>query len=121
VAGTVDVSREFLYHILAGDDWGWKGLMPARKDVLPLRPPARLDLATLEPPKSRLAWSGWAMFAIDAGTEQEARAIAGSVLDQMGVAATISEDRTGAVPDGLWTVTADIDLSDVLVEPDHRP
>jgi hypothetical protein len=118
VAGTVDVSREFLYHILAGDDWGWKGLIPARKDVLPPRPPARLDLATLEPPKSQLAWSGRAMFAIDGGTEQEARAIAGGVLDQMAVAATISEDRTGAVPDGLWTVTADIDLSDVLVEPD---
>jgi hypothetical protein len=121
VAGTVDVSREFLYHILAGDDWGWKGLMPSRKDVLPPRPPARLDLATLEPPKLQLAWSGWAMFAIDAGTEQEARAIAGGVLDQMDVAATISEDRTGPVPEGLWTVTADIDLGDVLVEPDDAP
>jgi hypothetical protein len=119
VAGTVDVSREFLYHVLAGDDWGWKGLMPARKDELPPRPPARLDPATLEPPKTHLAWSGWAMFAIDAGSEQEARTIARGVLDQMDVEATISPERTGPVPDGLWTVTAEIGLNGVRVEPDE--
>jgi len=118
VAGTVDVSREFLYHILAGDDWTWKGLMPARKDVLPPRPPARLDPATLEPPTARPAWSAGVMFAIDAGNEQEARAIAGAVLDEMGVTATILGDRTGPVPEGLWTVTADVDLGNVTVEPD---
>jgi hypothetical protein len=118
VAGTVDVSREFLYHILAGDDWTWKGLMPARKDVLPPRPPARLDPATLEPPAAGPAWSAGVMLAIDAAGEQEARAIAGAVLDQMDVTATIRDDRTGPVPEGLWTVTADVDLSDVTVEPD---
>jgi len=118
VAGTVDVSREFLYHILAGDDWTWKGLMPARKDVLPPRPPARLDPATLEPPTARPAWSAGVMFAIDAGSEQEARAIAGAVLGEMGVTATILGDRTGPVPEGLWTVTADVDLGNVTVEPD---
>ena len=118
VAGTVDVSREFLYHILAADDWTWKGLMPARKDVLPPRPPARLDPATLEPPTARPAWSAGVMFAIDAGNEQEARAIAGAVLDEMGVTATILGDRTGPVPEGLWTVTADVDLGNVTVEPD---
>jgi hypothetical protein len=58
------------------------------------------------------------MFAIDAGSEQEARAIASTVLDQMDVAATIRDDRTGPVPEGLWTVTADVDLSGVAVEPD---
>ena len=119
VAGTVDVSREFLYHILAGDDWTWKGLMPARKDVLPPRPPARLDPATLEPPAARPSWSAGVMFAIDAGSEQEARAIAGAVLDQMGGTATILGDRTGPVPEGLWTVTADVDLGNVTVEPDN--
>ena len=119
VAGTVDVSREFLYHILAGDDWTWKGLMPARKDVLPPRPPARLDPATLEPPTARPAWSAGVMFAIDAGSEQEARAIAVAVLDEMGVTATILGDRTGPVPEGLWTVTADVDLGNVTVEPDN--
>src|SRR5580693_2587540 len=119
VAGTVDVSREFLYHILAADDWTWKGLMPARKDVLPPRPPARLDPATLEPPTARRAWSAGVMFAIDAGSGQEARAIAGAVLDEMGVTATILGDRTGPVPEGLWTVTADVDLGNVTVEPDN--
>ena len=119
VAGTVDVSREFLYHILAGDDWTWKGLMPARKDVLPPRPPARLDPATLEPLAAQPAWSAGVMFAIEAGSEQEARAIAGTVLGQMDVAATIRDDRTGPVPDGLWTVTADVDFSKVTVEPDN--
>jgi hypothetical protein len=119
VAGTVDVSREFLYHILAGDDWTWKGLMPARKDVLPPRPPARLDPATLEPPVPEPIWSAGVMLAIDAGSEQEARAIAGEVLDQMDVTATIRSDRTGPVPEGLWTVTARVDLADVTVEPDN--
>jgi hypothetical protein len=118
VAGTVDVSREFLYHVLAGDDWTWKGLMPARKDAAPPRPPAHLDPATLEPPAARPAWSAGVMFALDAGGEQEARAIAGTVLDQMDVTATIRDDRTGPVPEGLWTVTADVDLSNVTVEPD---
>jgi hypothetical protein len=118
VAGTVDVSREFLYHILAGDDWTWKGLMPARKDVLPPRPPARLDPTTLEPPTARPVWSAGVMLAIDAAGEQEARAIAAAVLDRMDVTATIRDDRTGPVPEGLWTVTADVDLSDVTVEPD---
>jgi hypothetical protein len=118
VAGTVDVSREFLYHVLAGDDWTWKGLMPARKDVLPPRPPAHLDPATLEPPVAQPAWSAGVMFAIDAGGEQEARAIAGTVLDQMDVTATIRDDRTGPVPEGLWTVTAEVDLTSVTVEPD---
>jgi hypothetical protein len=119
VAGTVGVSREFLYHILAGDDWTWKGLMPARKDVLPPRPPARLDPATLEPPRARAAWSAGVMLAVDAGSEQEARAVAGRLLGQMDVPATIRDDRTGPVPEGLWTVTADVDLSDVTVEPDN--
>jgi hypothetical protein len=119
VAGTVDVSREFLYHILAGDDWTWKGLMPARKDAAPPRPPARLDPATLEPPVPQPGWSAGVRFAIDAGSEQEARAIAGTVLGQMGVAATILGDRTGPFPEGLWTVTADVDLSEVTVEPDN--
>jgi len=118
VAGTVDVSREFMYHVLAGDDWTWRGLMPARKDVLPPRPPACLDPATLEPPQAGPTWSAGVMLAIDSGSEQEARAIAGTVLDQMDVAATIRDDRTGPVPEGLWTVTADADLSEVTVEPD---
>ena len=93
--------------------------MPARKDVLPPRPPARLDPATLEPPVPRPVWSAGVRFAIDAGSEQEARAIAGTVLGQMGVPATILGDRTRPFPEGLWTVTADVDLSEVTVEPDN--
>jgi hypothetical protein len=117
VAGTVDVSREFLYHILAGDDWTWKGLMPARKDVRPPRPPARLDPATLERPAAPAAWSARARFAIEAEDEPGARAIADAVLDLMRVDATIGT-RAGSLPEGLWTVIADIDLSQVQVEPD---
>jgi probable F420-dependent oxidoreductase len=59
------------------------------------------------------------MFAIDAGSEQEARAIAETVLGRTDLAATIHDDRTGPVPEGLWTVTADVDLSQVTVEPDN--
>jgi hypothetical protein len=118
VAGTTGVSREFLYHILAGDDWTWKGLAPARKDVLPPRPPARLDRATLEPPAARPAWSARAMFAMEASDEQEARAIAGSVLDQMNVADAISQTQAAPIPEGLWTVNADLDLAGERFEPD---
>jgi DNA-binding phage protein len=123
VAGAAGVSREFVYHILAGDDWTWKGLMPASKDVLPPRPPARLDPATLEPPAYPRAWSGTVTFAVEAGSEQEASAIARSVLDQMGAPAAISgavpgPGQDGPVPERLWTVAADFDLSGMQVEPD---
>ncbi len=117
VAGTVAVSRDDLYHVLAGDDWAWKDLMPARTDAPPPRPPARLDPATLEPQAGPAAWSAWARFAIDAEDELEARAIADAVLDQMKVDAAIGP-RTGPFPEGLWTVTAEVDLSEVQVEPD---
>ena len=117
VADTVGVSRDVLYHILAGDDWTWTGLMPARKDVRPPRPPARLDPATLERSAAPAAWSARARFAVKAEDEPEARAIADGVLDLMRVDATIGT-RTGPLPEGLWTVIADIDLSEVQVEPD---
>jgi DNA-binding phage protein len=119
VATTAGVSREFLYHILAGDDWTWKGLTPARKDAPPPRPPARLDPATLQPPAAPLAWSARVNLAIEAGSEQEARAIAGGVLDQMGNTAAIGELQAGLVPEGLWTVTADVDLGGTNFEPDN--
>ena len=124
VAGTAGVSREFLYHVLAGDDWTWKGLIPASKDVLPPRRPACLDPATLEPPAGPQTWSATVTFAVEAGSEQEASAIARSVLDQMGGPAAISGampgtgQESGPVPERLWTVAADFDLSGMQVEPD---
>jgi hypothetical protein len=92
--------------------------MPARKDVLPPRPPARLDLATLEPPAAGPAWIARAMFAMEASDEQEARAIAGRVLDQMNVADAISEIQAAPIPEGLWSVNADLDLAGEQFEPD---
>jgi DNA-binding phage protein len=117
VAGTVGISREFLYHVLAGEEWTWGTVLPAGKDAPPPRPPARADPAALEPPADPLAWSAWARFAIEADDEQQARTIADGVLEQMKVAAAIGP-RTGPFPEGLWTVTADVDLSQVHVEPD---
>jgi hypothetical protein len=58
-------------------------------------------------------------FAIEAGSEQEARAIADGVLDQMGGTAAIDDPRAGPVPGGLWTVTADVDLAGTDFEPDN--
>jgi len=118
VAATVGVSREFLYHVLAGDDWTWKGLTPARKDTAPPRPAARLDPATLQPPATPPAWSARVAFAMEAGSEQEARAIADGVLEQMGNTAAVRELQAGPVPEGLWTVNADIDLAGINFEPD---
>jgi hypothetical protein len=118
VAGTIGVSREFLYHILAGDDWTWKALMPARKDVLAPRPPAHLDRTTLEPPAAKPTWSARVMFAMEAGSEHEAKQIAGRVLDQMAVADVISQTQAAPIPEGLWTVNADLDLAGVQFEPD---
>jgi hypothetical protein len=37
----------------------------------------------------------------------------------MGGTATILGERTGPVPEGLWTVTADVDLGNITVEPDN--
>jgi DNA-binding phage protein len=117
VAATAGISREFLYHVLAGEEWTWGTVLPARTDSPAPRPPARLDPATLEPSAGPPAWSAWARFAIEADGEQEARTIANGVLEQMKVAAAIGA-RTGPFPAGLWTVTADVDLSGVHVEPD---
>jgi hypothetical protein len=118
VAATVGVSREFLYHVLAGDDWAWKGLTPARKDVLPQRPPARLDPATFEPPATAPGWSARVMLAIEAASEEQARASASTVLDPMGVGATVTGPVAGALPDGLWAVQADIEFPAMTLEPD---
>jgi hypothetical protein len=124
VAGTAGVSREFLYHILAGDDWTWKALIPASKDVLPPRPPARLDPAILEPPAGPQTWSATVTFAVEAGSEHEASAIARGVLDQMGGPTAISGampgtgQESGPIPERLWTVAADFDLSGMQVEAD---
>jgi hypothetical protein len=117
VAGTVGISRDFLYHVLAGEEWTWGAVLPAGKDAPPPRPPARLDPATLEPPAGPPAWSAWARFAIEADDEREARTIADGVLEQMKVVAAVGPG-TGPLPGGLWTVTADVDLSGVQVEPD---
>jgi hypothetical protein len=117
VAFTAGVSREFLYHVLAGDDWTWKGLMPARKDVSPPRPPARLDPVTLEPPTSS-RWSARLMLAIAAAGEEQARVSAGTVLGPMDVAATVSGPVAGVLPDGLWAVQADFEFPAITVEPD---
>jgi hypothetical protein len=117
VAATAGVSREFLYHVLAGDDWTWKGLTPARKDVSPPRPPARLDPATLEPPATS-RWSARVMLAIEAAGEDQARTSARTVLDPMGVAATVSGPVAGVLPDGLWAVEADFEFPATTAEPD---
>lgn len=117
VAHTAGVSREFLYHVLAGDDWTWKGLTPARKDVSPPRPPARLDPATLEPPASH-RWSARVMLAIEAASEEQARMSASTVLGLIDVPATVSGPVAGALPDGLWAVQADIELPALIAGPD---
>jgi DNA-binding phage protein len=117
VAATVGISREFLYHVLAGDEWTWGGVLPAAKHAPSPRPPGPPDPAALRPPAAPLTWSAWARFAMEAEDEPEAMAIAEAVLEQMKVAATIGPG-TGPFPDGLWTVTADVDLSGVEVNPD---
>lgn len=118
IAFTAGVSREFLYHILAGDDWTWKALTPARKDVLPPRPPARLDPVTLEPPTSS-RWSARVMLAIEAASEDQARTSASTVIDPMNVATTVSGPVAGVLPDGLWAMHADIEFPAMTVEPDN--
>ncbi len=118
VASTAGVSREFLYHVLAGDDWTWKGLTPVRKDVSPPhRRPARLDPATLEPPASA-RWSARVMLAIEAASKEQARMSASTVLEPMNVAATVSGPVAGVLPDGLWAVQADIEFPAMTIEPD---
>jgi hypothetical protein len=115
VASTAGVSREFLYHVLAGDDWTWKGLMPPRKDVLPARPRA----ARLKPEDRTTGWTVQVRLAIEAASESEARAIGQAALAEIG--ATV-KDEPIAIPSstGLWSVTALMDLSGLgTIEPDN--
>jgi hypothetical protein len=117
VASTAGVSREFLYHVLAGDDWTWKGLMPARKNVLPPRPQA----PGLEPAERETIWTIWMRFAIEAPGEREARAIADGVLGQIGIVLD-GQPATAPSGEGAWTVTANLDLSGLKsIEPDDAP
>jgi hypothetical protein len=114
VAATVGISREFLYRVLAGDEWTWKALMPVRKSMLTARPTPRLDPAAPE-----TGWSVWARLAIEASDESEARAIGDSVLGKMGVV-LVGEPSLVPSGEGFWTITADIDLSGLTeIDPDN--
>jgi hypothetical protein len=115
VAGTAGVSREFLYHVLAGDDWTWKGLMPARKSVLP--PPRA---AGQDPAVADKGWTAWLRFAIEAPGEREARAIADAALGTMENVVVAGQPVAVRSGNGFWTVTANLDLSGVrAIEPDN--
>jgi DNA-binding phage protein len=115
VAATVGVSREFLYHILAGDDWAWKGLTPSRPNVAPPQP----RTPGFEPAEREARWTASVRFAIEAPDEREARAIAGGLLGQMGVPLA-GEPVTVLSGDGVWTASADLDLSGLpTIEPDN--
>ncbi len=115
VASTAGVSREFLYHILAGDDWTWKGLMPVRKDVLPPRPRA----PRLQPEDRTATWTVQVRLAIEAASESEAQAIAQAALAEIGATAEETPIAIPASP-GLWSVTARLDLSGLgTIEPDN--
>lgn len=114
-AATAGVSREFLYHVLAGDDWTWKGLMPARKNVL--APPPRA--AGQDPAVADKGWTTWVRFAIEAPGEREARTIAGAGLGKMENVVVAGQPVAVPSRDGFWTVTANLDLSGLkVIEPD---
>ncbi len=114
VAVTAGVSREFLYRVLAGDDWTWKALTPGRKDALP--PPAPARPPGEHPPEAR--WIAWVRLAIETASEQDALAITHDVFQRLGLVVA-GEPGTAASGEGFWTVTANLDLSGLgVIEPD---
>lgn len=121
VAAMSGVSREFLYRILAGDEWTWKGLMSARQNALP--PPPRPALNRNRAGR-KVGWSVCLRFGIEAPGEAEAQSIAAAALSKL----ALGKARIGlasapwAAPArraGFWVVTIDLDVSGLgSIEPD---
>ena len=85
--------------------------------------PAGMDastLAVMTPAEREARWTLWMLFAIEAASEADARAIADGVLAQLGLplAGQPSSGPLG-LRDAVWVVTADIDLTGLAaVDPD---
>jgi hypothetical protein len=66
-------------------------------------------------------WTQWVRFAIEAATEDEARAIAGGVLAELKLPVA-GEPRFQplGLRDGIWVVTADVSLAHLgSIQPDN--
>jgi hypothetical protein len=113
VAGMAGISREFLYRVLAGDEWTWRNLMPQARNTPPTAP-------DLTPPKAvaHTDWTVWVRFAIDSATEKDAHAVWDAILDDMDV--RLAGEPDWAQANGMRTVTAQLDLSHLAsLEPDN--
>lgn len=113
VAATVGVSREFLYRVLADSEWTWKGVTSMRQNTSSA---PRAHEATAARSES---WSAAISLAVQAPEEAEAKAIAHGALGGLGLPAS-GETAVRPAGDGLWAVTADLQLATVgPFEPDN--
>jgi DNA-binding phage protein len=113
MAHAVDVSREFLYRVLAKDEWAWKRMSGPGMSVRRTR--------FVENPvhaKPGTVWTVTAMFAVEAADERAARAVLTGVLEEMDVATT-SEVTVVQSGEAVWTVKVEVDLSGLpVIDPD---
>lgn len=102
VGRIVGVSREFLYRVLAGNEWA-RATIPATPSVAQPRPAAAGPAAS---------WTVMARFSFDAAGEREARAALTTVLDTLDVPLVGEPSLMPASGhDRRWIAQADLDLS----------
>lgn len=103
------VSREFLYRVMGGGEWTWKGRAAGVPPPTPPRPPA--------PGGPALDWLVRVNLGIRADTVARALEVAGAVIGHLDVPAP---GGLAAVPHGAgtWAVQAELDLSQEEFEPD---
>ena len=111
VGRIVGVSREFLYRVLAGNEWA-RTTKPAASSAAQPRP------APAGPPAA--SWTVMARFSFDAAGEREARAALTTVLGTLDVPLAGEPSLTPAGGhDRRWIARADLDLSGLsTIDPD---
>jgi len=113
-AYAVGVSREFLYRVMAGDEWTWKGTRGHGRRAENKEGRMRIPVGG----KSETGWTVTARFAVDAADETEARAVVSGVLEKMEMAPS-KDPVSASAGEKTWTVEAELDLSGLeTVDPD---
>jgi hypothetical protein len=114
VAYAVGVSREFLYRVMGGDEWAWKGTGGHGQRLESKE--GRVSIPVQG--KSDSGWTVTVRFAVDAADETEARSIVSGVLEKMEV---LPSKRLVTAREGerTWTVEAELNLSGLeKIDPD---
>jgi hypothetical protein len=113
VAASAGVSREFLYRVMAGQEWTWSGLTPSRRNTPP-GPQQRHSL----PGSGSQRWRAWLRLGIEASEEAAARATFDQIMREAEL--TPAGDPQAAFTGQVWSVAADVAIpAGLRFEPDN--